>query len=417
MKSIKPMEINGRINAPPSKSMMGRAVASAVLVEGIIAIVRPSFGDDGLAAMGMAETLGADLNKSTKQVMVSSAGILRTMPEGNVLQCEESGLCIRMFTPILALRKNEMVLDASGSLRKRPMRMLESISQIGAVILTDAGFPPIRIHGPLKGGMIRIDGSESSQFLTGLLMALPLCREDSVIEVSNLKSKPYIEMTIKLLKDFGIAIVNEDFQTFRLPGGQKYSPGLAYAVEGDWAGASFQLVAGAVAGKVTVDNLRMDSLQADKAIIDALRSAGAKIAVSSFGSSVSAEKKELNAFEFDATDCPDIFPPLVALAANCKGTTVLHGANRLKGKESDRASALAQEFAKLGINVKVEGDVMKIEGGKIKGGETDSHNDHRIAMAAAIAALNANEEVKIKNSECVSKSYPAFFDDLERLMK
>lgn len=397
--------------------MMCRAVAAALLVEGITTILRPSFCDDAIAAMGIAEGFGAELRKSATKVDVSSMGIFRTEPATDTLACNESGLCMRMFAPIAALRTERFILDASGSLLRRNMSMLEGLNLLGASCRTSAGFPRVRVQGPMHGAEITIDGSESSQFLTGLLMALPLCKGDSVIHVSNLKSRPYVEMTMSLLKEFGITVANEDFKTFRIRGGQKYGKGIVYAVEGDWSGAAFPLVAGAVAGKLMVRDLKSDSPQADKAILEALRAAGAKVVVGSRAPSVSVEKNELNAFEFDATDCPDLFPPLVALAANCEGTTLIKGAKRLKGKESDRALALMKEFAKLGIIVKVEGDVMKVQGGKISGGEIDSHNDHRIAMAGAIAALNAAGEVKINNPECVSKSYPDFFKDLEKLTR
>ncbi len=414
MKSIMPSEIKGKVSAPPSKSMMARVVAVGVLAEGITKIFNPSFCDDGLAAMGIAETLGARVNKEKTEVTVHSEGIVRSVPKSNVLDCGESGLCMRMFAPIVALSNEQFVLDASGSLLERPMKMLEELSQLGAECKTSAGYPRVSVKGPIRGGRMNIDGSETSQFLTGLLMALPLCEEDSAIHVANLKSKPYVEMTLSLLKDFGIQVVNESFEVFRIRGGQKYTPFHHYNMEGDWSGASFMLVAGAIAGKIRVENLRNDSLQADKAIIEALKKAGAK--VNAGKDAVEVEKSELNGFEFDATHCPDLFPPLVALAVNCKGKTLIKGAKRLEGKESNRAKALLEEFTKIGARIEVEGDIMKITGTKLKGGEVDSHNDHRIAMACAVAGLNSEKEVKINNENCVSKSYPGFFKDLEKVI-
>lgn len=415
MKLIMPSQIKGEVNAPPSKSMMNRAIAASLLVEGITTILHPSFCDDSIAAMGIAEALGVTIEKSTKKVKVSSPGIFRACPRSTTLDCRESGLCMRMFAPIAALRSEEFTLSAEGTLLKRDMRMVCAISQLGAHAQTHNGKPPLRIKGPMRGGTINIDGSQSSQFLTGLLMALPLCKEDSVINVTNLKSKPYVEMTLSLLKEFGIEIMNKDFQQFMIKGGQQYRKGIVYTVEGDWSGAAFLLVGGAIAGKVVVRNLRVDSPQGDKAILDALRAAGAKVSV--MGDGVSVEKAELKAFEFDATDYPDLFPPLVVFAANCEGITIIHGAKRLKNKESNRALALMKEFSGLGIEIRVEGDVMRIKGGKIKSGKVDSRNDHRIAMAAAIAGLNASGPIRITNPECVSKSYPNFFKDLEGLMK
>lgn len=414
MKSIMPSEIKGKVNAPSSKSMMARAVAASLLVEGITTILKPSFCDDGLAAMGIAETLGARLNRIKAKVTVGSAGIFKNIPESNVLDCGESGLCMRMFAPIVSLLDEKFTLDAKGSLLKRPMKSLEELSQLGAECKTSAGYPRVSVKGPIRGGRMDIDGSETSQFLSGLLMALPLCKEDSVIRVENLKSKPYVEMTLSLLRHFGIEIANENYEIFRIKGNQKYKNAALYTVEGDWSGASFMLVAGAIAGKIRVENLRNDSPQADKAVIEALEKAGAKVKAEK--DAVEVEKSELNGFEFDATHCPDLFPPLVALACNCEGKTLIKGTKRLEDKESNRAKALLEEFTKIGAKITVEGNIMRITGTKLKGGEVDSHNDHRIAMACAVAGLNSEKEVKINNENCVSKSYPGFFKDLEKVI-
>ncbi len=410
-----PSEIRGSVTTPPSKSMMVRAAALTVLAEGTTKIFNPSFCDDGLVALGVVETLGAQLEKGKGEISVHSKGIFRNVPKSSVLECGESGLCMRTFAPIVALSGKEFTLNAKGTLLKRPMEMLGELLQLGASVATSDGFAPVRVKGPIHGDNMKIDGSKTSQFLTGLLMALPLCKEDSVIEVSDLKSKQYVEMTIALVKDFGVGIDNENFRIFRISGAQKYAPSRHCTLEGDWSGAAFMLVAGAIAGKVKVNGLRLDSPQADKAIIDALEKAGAKITTGA--SSISIEKNELNAFEFDATGCPDLFPPLVALAANCNGTSFFTGTKRLRAKESDRAAALRSEFAKMGIRIVVKGDVMHVKGGKIRRAEVEPHGDHRIAMACAIAALNADGEVRIKNPGCVFKSYPDFFDDLEKLMK
>lgn len=396
--------------------------------------------NDGLAAISIIEELGAlvktrIVSKKYNQVKISiavcSSGIFKNIPKSNILNCRESALCFRMFAPIVALRNEQFELNASGSLLKRPIGMLEDLSQLNAICKTRDGFPPAIIKGPIKEetntniskssltNSISINCSESSQFVTGLLMALPLCKNDSIIKVSKLKSKPYVEMTISLLKQFGIKIINEDFQLFRIKGGQKYTP-CKYSIEGDWSGAAFMLVAGAIAGQLTVCGLDMNSFQADKKIMVALERAGATIKIignvgAMTGNKIIIEKNKLNAFEFDANECPDLFPPLAALAANCKGTSIIRGTKRLKHKESDRAHALACEFAKLGIRIDLQEDQMKIFGGEINGGKIDSHGDHRIAMACAIAALNAKNKVKIKNPECVSKSYPEFFCVLDKL--
>jgi 3-phosphoshikimate 1-carboxyvinyltransferase len=319
-----------------------------------------------------------------------------------------------MFAPIAALSGKECVLLGEGSLCSRPIGMVEApLRELGASISTERGLPPIRVKGPLQGGEVEVDGASSSQFLTGLLMALPLCRKDSVIRVAGLKSRPYVRMTLSLLTEFGIAVRHSPgLDRFEIAGSQSYQP-TDYFVEGDWSGASFLLVAGAIAGSVSVGGLDEDSLQADRAILDALRAAGASVEIGN--GVVTVGKGKLRGFEFDATDCPDLFPPLAALACSCKGENSIRGASRLSGKESDRGAALAQELSKMGADIRLEGDCLKIRGGKLRGGKADSHNDHRIAMACAVAALDSENGVEIKNDKCVSKSYPGFFGDLEKL--
>jgi 3-phosphoshikimate 1-carboxyvinyltransferase len=261
----------------------------------------------------------------------------------------------------------------------------------------------------LKGGKLEIDGSVSSQMLTGLLMALPLASEDSVIEVNNLKSRPYIDLTLHILKDFGIKISNKDYKQFIIPGNQKYVS-CEYNVEGDWSGAAFLLVAGAINGNLTITGLQQASSQSDMAIVKALKDAGAALKIDNDVISVSASK--MKAFTFDATHSPDLFPPLASLASYCEGTTSIKGVSRLIHKESDRAEAIIKEFGKVGIKVETDGDIMNITGGQPKGARVESHEDHRIAMAMAVTALKAEGRVYIKDSQSVAKSYPGFFDDL-----
>jgi 3-phosphoshikimate 1-carboxyvinyltransferase len=243
-------------------------------------------------------------------------------------------------------------------------------------------------------------------------MALPLASKDSNIKVKNLKSKPYIDMTIQILNKFGINISNTGYEKFHIPGNQKYIP-QEYTVEADWSGGAFLLVAGAINGNLTVEGLSTESMQSDMVIIEALKKCGAKMEIGENQIHISAS--ELNAFDFDATESPDLFPPLVALAAYCKGTSIIRGVSRLIYKESDRATALKDEFGKMNIAVEIKNDDMYITGGQPTGAHVESHEDHRIAMAVAVAALRATGSVYIRDSQCVAKSYPHFFDDLRQL--
>jgi len=413
MKSVTPSRIRGQLPAPSSKSMTVRALAAALLARGVTRIENVSFCDDGLTAVTVIEDLGAAVEKRGKVFTICGTGRESLDPRAGHLDCRESGLSMRMFAPIAALFPQETTLLASGSLRTRPMDMVDALQQLGATVRTENGHAPISIKGPITGGDIWVDASVSSQFLTGLLMALPLCESPSEIRASHLKSAPYVRMTIQLLNAFGVRIDHDDrLEKFTIGGGQTYQPSV-YAVEGDWSGASFLLVAGAIAGAVTVTGLNLLSLQADRAILEVFNIAGA--AIQTGEDYVSVQTGDLKPFQFDATSCPDLFPPLVALASCCQGKSVIYGVGRLAYKESDRASALRTEFGKLGIPITDIGDRMEIHGGDIHGGIVEAHSDHRIAMACAVAGLRARTEIIIEGSECVAKSYPEFFSDLEAL--
>lgn len=406
---IDPSTLKGTIKAPSSKSMTQRAIAAALLADGPSMIHNPSYCDDSLAAMSIAVGLGARIEPSPDKIIVDGTGELKETK----LNCGESGLAIRMFSPIAALFPEEIIITGANSLRKRPMGMVEeALKQMGVECKTTCGLLPLTIKGPIKGGECEIDGSVSSQLLTGLLMALPMAQEDSLIKVINLKSRPYIDMTIQLLRDFGITIMNDDYSLFRIPGNQKYTPH-EYTVEGDWSGAAFLLAAGAINGDLTVTGVKQSSHQSDMAILTALRDAGAKYTISD--NSITISQSTLKAFSFDATHAPDLFPPLATLASYCEGVTTIKGVSRLKHKESNRGETIRQEFGKLGIKIDLDEDNMKITGGIPSGGKVESHEDHRIAMAMAVTALKASGRVYIKDSQSVGKSYPAFFDDLRSL--
>jgi 3-phosphoshikimate 1-carboxyvinyltransferase len=318
-----------------------------------------------------------------------------------------------MFSPVAALFPAEIRMTGADSLKKRPMMMIEeALSQLGVRCKTEGGFLPLTIHGPIKNGHCVIDGSVSSQLLTGLLMALPVADGNSEIEVVNLKSKPYIDMTIQVLEEFGIKIVNNNYKRFIVPGNQKYRA-RNFSVESDWSGGAFLLVAGAINGNIHVHGLRPDSKQSDVAVIHALQMAGARMNIGA--GEIEISRSQLKSFEFDATESPDLFPPLVALASYCEGTTRIKGVSRLAYKESNRAIVLKEEFSKMNIDVNIKDDYMSITGGQLTGARINSHNDHRIAMAAVVAALGASDKVHIQDSQCVAKSYPGFFDDLRNL--
>jgi 3-phosphoshikimate 1-carboxyvinyltransferase len=241
--------------------------------------------------------------------------------------------------------------------------------------------------------------------------------KDVSIKVINLTSKPYIDLTLDVMRRFGLKLPeNRNYEDFYFPKETHHSSLITheYTVEGDWSGGAFLLVAGAVAGPITIRGLDMMSTQADKEIMTALKDARAGFAIEAKG--IKVRPAEMHSFEFDATDCPDLFPPLVALAAYCKGATKIKGVNRLTHKESNRAVSLQNEFGKMGVKIDVSDNLMIIDGSeKVNGAKVHSHHDHRIAMACAVAALKANGETEIEEADAVNKSYPDFYDDLKKV--
>ena len=411
MKTISPTNIKGTLPAPASKSMMQRAIAIATLAQGTSALHGYTPSNDSDAALAIAHDLGADVEKNGETITING----NFAPRTRRLNCDEAGLGIRMFTPIAALWHEQITLEGEGSLKTRPIETLvQPLSDLGVTIQTNAGFVPVQVQGTLRGGTAHVEGNLSSQILTGLLIASPLAQTDTTFIVNDLKSKPYIDMTMQIMHDFGVAVENDNYERFFVKSGQKYRA-RNYNVEGDWSGASFLLVAGALGGSVTVTNLRSNSKQADMAMVDALKKAGAQVQWEE--NSITVTKNKLQAFDFDATECPDLFPPLVALAVHCEGIARIKGVGRLFHKESNRADVLQKEFGRLGAKITVEGDEMLVHGGALQGGQIFAHNDHRIAMAAACAAICAKNPVEIENHECVAKSYPHFFEDFFRIIE
>lgn len=427
--TVYPNTLSGEQVAPASKSSMQRACAAALLHIGTTRIFNPGHSNDDLAAIDVIQKLGAVVksedigneNIDTACIIFHSEGV---KPMGSEINCGESGLGIRMFTPIAALSDQVINIQGEGSLLKRPMHFFDTIfPKLGIDIHSQSGYLPIQIKGPLKPANIEVDGSLSSQFLTGLLMAYAATDiSNVVIEVQDLKSKPYIDLTLSVLNAFGWNVQHQHYKRFEFFPHPPLAKHIDFRVEGDWSGAAFLLVAGAIAGPITVKGLQLDSTQADKAVMHALKLAGAAIEIQEHSIFIGPSKEgagmgtQLKPFEFDATDCPDLFPPLVALAAVCDGVTIIHGVSRLAHKESDRGLTLQTEFAKLGIRITFNQDSMLVYGGTgIHGSEVFSQHDHRIAMACGIAALCADGPIIISDAEAINKSYTDFFKHLQHL--
>jgi 3-phosphoshikimate 1-carboxyvinyltransferase len=414
--TIFPGGVSGSVMAPRSKSSMQRACAAALLHRGTSFIYDPGVSNDDVAAMDVIRNLGAVIHEEEGCLRVVSDGVRPNSPE---IDCGESGLGIRMFTPIAALCDRELHITGRGSLVSRPMHFFDGIlPALGVFLQSNGGRLPLHIRGPLKPADIKVDGSLSSQFLTGLLMAFSAAGARGVtVSVMGLKSRPYIDLTLSVMRGFGMAVpVVDAYERFHFQDAAT-APApepVRYRVEGDWSGAAFLIVAAAVAGDLRIEGLQSDSVQADRAILDALGSAGGRFRFS--GDTLFVDRSSLRSFTFDANECPDLFPPLASLAACCEGVSVIRGVQRLVHKESDRGVTIEEEFGRLGVKVERNGDEMRITGGGAIGqADCHSRHDHRIAMALAVAALKAVGPVTVESAEAVAKSYPAFFDDLSSL--
>ncbi len=418
--TISPSVIHGSLQASASKSSMQRACAAALIAQAKVHIINPGSSNDDLAAIRVIRTLGAVVEYlSDGSLLIESRGI---RPVSDFVNCGESGLGIRMFAPLVAMSSHTMTIEGEGSLLGRPMDFFDKIfPKLGIDTVSNLGKLPLRLKGPLVPSNIQTDGSLSSQFLTGLLMAYAASdAKDVSIDVSNLKSRPYIDLTLSVMRAFELKVPeNRGYQSFYFSPYEWARPSglIEYTVEGDWSGGAFLLVAAAIAGQATVRGLDPDSTQADRAILQALQDAGVPLFIGKNEIQVGGGSVvRLKAFHFDATECPDLFPPLVALASLCSGSSFIKGVSRLAHKESDRALTLQEEFGKLGVDILVNGDVMGIKGTEtIKSCTVHSRHDHRIAMAVAVAALKAEGPVLIEKAEAINKSYPAFFDHLIKL--
>lgn len=407
---IEPFRYKGTLKVPASKSYLQRSIALAALCEDVCTIENFYPSNDALAALHIAKNLGARIQQFDDVAKIQKGA---NSAQHLNINCGESGLSTRMFSPIACLFGNQISVHGTGSLLQRPIVMIEdALRQFGLETKSNNGFLPLEISGQMHGAQAEIDGSESSQLLTGLLMSLPLLNQDSVLHVSQLKSKPYIQMTLDLLSHFGIIIEHQNLEQFTISGNQK-PKAEQYFCEGDWSGAAFHLVGAAISGEVTLLGLNPNSAQADRAILKSLEACGVEVEVDS--NEIRVKKNQLQGFQFDATHCPDLFPSLAVLAACCEGTSEIKGVSRLRHKESDRAATIQSEFAKLNISVILDGDVMRVSKSIIQGGQVHSHNDHRIAMALAVLASVSDEAITIQEHGAVKKSYPTFFEDLVKL--
>ncbi len=411
---ITPGKTEGAINVPPSKSLTQRAFAGALLHKGVTVISNYGTSEDEQAALVIIRQLGAAVEKYPTHVQITGSGVA---PAHSIIHCGESGLAARLFAPLIALSSLPVTLTGKGSLLRRPMHFLEeALPQLGVRVEAKNNCLPAIIQGPLQPKNITVNGAFSSQGLTGLLFAYSFtAKEETTIEVTNLTSQPYIDLTLQVIQAFGKKLRHEAYKRFFITPAPITSNEISYTVEADWSSAAYWITAAAIAGTITLNGLNPDSLQADKAILDVLKQCGGKATWA--GDALQIRSPEnLYAFDFDATHCPDLFPILAILATQCKGISSIKGLNRLIYKESNRKASIQEMLTRFGVSFKMENNTLLIEGSRVlQSGRIPSFNDHRIAMAAAIAALKANGAVTIEQAESVSKSYPDFFQHLRQL--
>ena len=416
MVSITPTVLNGKVNIPPSKSFAHRAVIAGFLSGESCRISNLSLSQDIKATLGCAKTLGGKFNFDKKSASVTFKDVFKTIKRTPTLDCGESGSTLRFFIPIALAMYPKANFTGHGRLMERPLTPYFDIFEekgIKYILKNNV----LSVEGKLQPGIFKIDGSISSQFITGLLFALPLLDGDSRIEIEgNLSSRSYVDITISVLQSFGIEIENENYSAFNIKGNQQYKP-QDYTVEGDFSQAAFFLVAGALGCNVTCQGLDENSLQGDKKIIEIIEETGAKVDRCSNSSLRAIHTGNMHGITVDADEIPDLVPILAVLMCFCKGTSRIENAGRLRLKESDRLAAICSELKKMGADITEGEDFLEIQGKQVLcGGQLSAWNDHRIAMALAIAACRTEGEVVIDGAKhAVKKSYPNFFDDYKAL--
>lgn len=416
---VSPSTLRGEVQAPPSKSIMQRLVAGALLAEGTSTLHNISQSDDCTSVLMLAAQLGAEIELAEQSVRITGTGG-KLQPRTGQLTPGESGLAARLFTPIAGLSQQPLEMVAERSLHGRPMGAFEPLFKtFGGQLTTTEGSFPIYISGPMSGGSGTLDSPVSSQYITGMMFAMPIMEQASSLKVINPTSKPYLELTLEILEDFGIQLEAEGFESFTSRGNQSYCP-LDVVVDGDWSGAAALAVAGMVTAEnsIAIHGLNNVYTQADEAIRGALLFAGG--ALSGIEDGIQVAKRPVRPFHINLTDAPDLFPVLAALAAFGKKPSTLTGIHRLVHKESNRAQAIQKEWAKLGIRVELneDADTMVIHPrpkDHPPSSALDAHGDHRMVMAASILGMGGQCAIDIEGAECIAKSYPEFFDDLETL--
>lgn len=409
--SVSKSEVSGRVRAPASKSYTIRSLMCAALAQGESQIVQPLSSDDTEAALSVLRKIGVEI--SGEAALWHITGDSFHEPETE-LYCGDSAATLRFMMAICSLVPGECRLTTGPSLAQRPVKLLvQALKQLGVDCAAQGELAPVTVRGGrLKGGTTELAGNISSQFVSALLLIAPLAEEGIQIRLTSpLESRPYIMMTLDCLKRFGIEVkVTPDLREFKVVP-QSYQP-TRYPVEGDWSSASYLLALGALSGPVTVANLNPLSQQGDRALLGFLKEMGALVDIDK--DTVTVRKSGLNALKADMSDCIDLLPTMAVLAAVADGTSEFTGIERARIKESNRVLAVREGLERMGVAVREERDRLTVTGTIPKGAVIDPRNDHRIAMAFGVLGT-VTEETVISDAECVSKTYPDFWDALRSI--
>lgn len=398
--------LQGELDIIISKSYAHRLLILAALCDNPTKIIGKSDAKDVIATINCLNALGAEIIGTNDGYLVNPISEVKK----GICNANESGSTLRFLLPVAAALGSECTFVVEKRLGERPIVDLVDTLNLRGVEITKN--PPYKVNGKLCSGDFSIRGDISSQYISGLLFALPILKGDSKIIVDgNLASQSYIDITLDTIEKFGVSIEKTSYGFF-IKGGQKYISPKTVKVEGDWSNAAFFLAAGAINGDIKVYGLNIDSKQGDKEIVNVLKKMGADIVAND--SFVQVKKSDLKAIRLDADNIPDLVPIISVLAGFAKGKTIINGVERLRYKESDRIQSTMQMLKSLGIQTSYNGS-LNIESGEIIGGKVEGFNDHRIVMSASVAALKANSEIIITESKAVEKSYPNFFEEYKRL--
>ena len=420
--TLKPIhKINGEINLPGSKSLSNRALLLAALAEGSTTITNLLESDDTRHMLNALKQLGIEYtlsNDKTECTIIGNAGAI-SCAEPQELFLGNAGTAMRPLCAALCLGKGKYTLTGEPRMKERPIgHLVDALRQAGANItyLENDGYPPLTIEANgLKGGNVSIDGAISSQFLTALLMAAPMAKNDMRITIiGELVSKPYIDITLDIMKDFGVEVVNDEYKTFTIKSGQSYKAVEHFMVEGDASSASYFLAAAAIkGGTVKVTGIGKNSIQGDIAFVDVLEQMGARI---EWGETyVSVTRDTLHAIDMDFNHIPDAAMTIATMALFVEGTTTLRNIYNWRVKETDRLYAMATELRKVGAEVEEGEDYLKITPPKVlKYAAIDTYDDHRMAMCFSLLALD-EASVTINEPECTAKTFPTYFDILKSI--